>query len=76
MTPAERLAHRIATNRAIDKRVAEKIVQPKKAAKSTEIADRQKAVRDELAKFEQIKASQGVDAAADFVRSRIPRRPE
>jgi hypothetical protein len=70
MTPTERVAHRIARNREIDKRVAETPPPQKKSGKASEIADRQRAVRDELDKFERIKATQGLDAAADFVRSR------
>jgi hypothetical protein len=70
MTPAERLAHRIERNRVIDQRVAEAPPVRKKPGKSSEIADRQKAVRDELDKFDQIKAARGLDAAADFVRDR------
>lgn len=69
MTPAERLADRIAKNREIDKRVSERVVPEKKSAVSA-VASRQKAVRNALDKFQQIKATQGVDAAADFVRSR------
>ncbi|HEY3825218.1 MAG TPA: hypothetical protein VGL82_11710 [Bryobacteraceae bacterium] len=70
MTPAERVAHRIARNRVIDKRVGETPPPRKKSGKSSEIADRQKAVRGELDKFEQIKVTRGLDAAVDFVRSR------
>jgi hypothetical protein len=72
MTPAERLADRIAKNREIDKRVSERVVPEKKsaAASATAVASRQKAVRNALDKFQQIKVTQGVDAAADFVRTR------
>ena len=71
MTPAERLADRIAKNREIDKRVSERVVPEKKsAASATAVASRQKAVRNALDKFQQIKVTQGVDAAAEFVRSR------
>ncbi len=72
MTPAERLADRIARNREIDKRVSEKVVPPKKgaAAASSAIASRQKSVRNALDKFQRIKATQGVDAASEFVLSR------
>jgi hypothetical protein len=66
MTPAERLADRIAKNREIDQRVSHKVVPEKK---SSAIATRQKAVRNVLDKFQQIKATQGVDAASEFVRS-------
>jgi hypothetical protein len=72
MTPAERLADRIAKNREIDKRVSQRVVPEKKSAgaAATEVASRQKAVRNALDKFQQIKVTQGVDAAAEFVRSR------
>jgi hypothetical protein len=71
MTPAERMADRIARNREIDKRVSQRVIPEKKAtAASTAIASRQKSVRNALDKFQQIKATQGVDAASEFVRSR------
>lgn len=69
MTPEERLADRIAKNRAMEKRISEKVVPEKKSA-SSEIASRQRAVRNTLDRFQQIKATQGMDAAAEFVRSR------
>ena len=79
MTPAERLASRIAKNREIDQRVvttlATKVVtKPASRAgekKSTEIASRQTAVRGVLDKFQQIKNTQGIDAASDYVLSRV-----
>jgi hypothetical protein len=72
MTPAERLADRIARNREIDKRVSQKVLPEKKGAgaASSAIASRQKSVRNVLDKFQQIKATEGMDAAAEFVRSR------
>lgn len=70
MTPAERVAYRIARNRVIDKRVSETAPLRKKSSRDSEIAGRRKAVRDELDRFEQIKATQGLDAASDFVRNR------
>ena len=71
MTPAERMADRIAKNREIDKRVSEKVFPEKKAnAISSQIATRQRAVKNALDKFQQIKATEGLDAASDFVRSR------
>lgn len=67
MTPAERLADRIAKNREIDQRVSQKALSdPKK--KPNEIASRSKAVRNVLDEFQQIKRTQGMDAAAEFVR--------
>jgi hypothetical protein len=69
MTPAERMADRIAKNRAIDERVSQKILsEPKK--KPNEIASRTRAVRNVLDKFQEIKRTQGMDAAAEFVRAR------
>ena len=65
MTPAERLSDRIAKNREIDQRVVNTIAKKK----PTEIAHRQSAVRGVLDKFQQIKATQGIDAAAEFVRA-------
>jgi hypothetical protein len=78
MTPAERMADRIAKNREIDQRVSEKLLlEPKKKAgaasrnaASGEVASRTKAVRNVLDKFQEIKKTQGMDAAAEFVRAR------
>ncbi len=78
MTPAERMADRIAKNREIDRRVSEKLLlEPKKKSgaatkesSSKEVASRTKAVRNVLDKFQEIKKTQGMDAAADFVRAR------
>jgi hypothetical protein len=71
MTPAERMTDRIAKNREIDQRVSQKILaEPKK--KAGETASRTKSVRNVLDKFQEIKKTQGMDAAADFVRSRKP----
>jgi len=67
MTPDERLAARIAKNREIDRRVAET-----KAAVATKaespVAGRTRAVRTALDKFQEIKRTQGIDAASEFVR--------
>jgi hypothetical protein len=79
MTPAERMADRIAKNREIDQRVSEKLLlEPKKKTggsasrdvASKEVASRTKAVRNVLDKFQDIKKTQGMDAAAEFVRAR------
>jgi len=70
MTPAERMADRIAKNREIDQRVSQKILsEPKKKPGGT-AASRTKAVRNVLDKFQEIKKTQGMDAAAEFVRAR------
>jgi hypothetical protein len=66
MTPAERLADRIAKNREIEQRAAARKAAETKAP--AEVAGRQKAVRNMLDRFQQIKNSQGIDAAAEFVR--------
>ena len=72
MTPAERLADRIAKNREIDQRVSQRVVPEKKrgAVSANEIGTRSRAVRNALDKFQQIKATQGVDAASEYVRNR------
>lgn len=67
MTSAERLADRIAKNREIDRRVQDNKASFKKPA---EIAGRQKAVRSVLDKFHEIKRTEGIDAASDFVKNR------
>jgi hypothetical protein len=65
MTPAERMADRIAKNREIDQRVSEKIssIVPKSTSRG-------KAAKSVLDKFQEIKKTQGVDAAAEFVRKK------
>lgn len=72
MTPAERMADRIAKNREIDKRISQRPIPEKKGASAAagEVAGRQKAVRNVLDRFQQIKSTQGMDAAAEFVRGR------
>jgi hypothetical protein len=82
MTPAERLAARIAKNREITERVSEAPVKPAKATSArgsrkavtgddVAIAARQSAVRNQLDQFQKIKNAQGIDAASDFILSRI-----
>jgi hypothetical protein len=67
MTPAERLADRIAKNREIDR-----LVQEAKSAASApeEVRGRRKAAANALEEFQRIKREQGIDAASDFVRSK------
>jgi hypothetical protein len=65
MTPAERLADRIAKNRQIEQRVVHKKAEIKTPA---EVTGRRKAVSNLLDKFQEIKRTQGIDAASDFVR--------
>jgi hypothetical protein len=69
MTPAERLADRIAKNREIDQRVSER-TPPESKKKPDAIAERTKSVRNVLEKFQEIKKTQGIDAASEFVLSR------
>jgi hypothetical protein len=61
MTPAERLADRIAKNRSIDERAAI-------AKKSTDKKPSGKTPRTVLDRFQEIKRTQGIDAAAEYVR--------
>jgi hypothetical protein len=68
MTADERLADRIAKNREIDRRVNEN---QKAASTAAEAVGKQKAVGDALTKFQRIKKERGIDAASDFVRSKI-----
>jgi hypothetical protein len=67
MTPAERLADRIAKNREIDRRLEEE-----KAAASApaEVRSRRKAASNALDEFQRIKREQGIDAASEFVRNK------
>jgi hypothetical protein len=68
MTAAERLADRIAKNREIDRRVKE---DQSAASAPADVGRRQKAVGDALTEFQRIKKERGIDAASDFVRSKI-----
>jgi hypothetical protein len=67
MTPAERLADRIAKNRSINERATahgksdKKVVGPSRG---------QKPGRTVLDEFQRIKRSEGIDAASEFVRTR------
>ena len=69
MTPAERLADRIAKNRAMEQRVSERPVPEKKSTARAKVS-RAAAGSNVLEKFQEIKRTQGVDAAAEFVRKR------
>lgn len=74
MTPAERLADRIARNRAIDERVA---VAPPPAEKSRGRKPATPSVRthsanNPLDKFHEIKRSQGIDAATEYLEALRP----
>lgn len=68
MTAAERLADRISKNREIERRVQENKV----AAKTpVEAGAKHKSSGDALSEFQRIKKERGIDAASDFVRSKI-----
>jgi hypothetical protein len=69
MTPAERLADRIAKNRAIDQRVSERPVPEKKTSARAKTV-RAGSTNNTLDKFQEIKRTQGLDAAAEYVRQR------
>jgi hypothetical protein len=81
MTPAERLADRIARNRQIEQRVPEKPAKPEKTSARTSrkavttndaaIAARQSAVRNRLDQFQKIKNNEGIDAASDYILSHL-----
>ena len=69
MTPAERLATRIAKNREINERV-QSMPAPEKKRKTTAAVDRTKAASNALDKFHEIRKSQGIDAAAEYLVSK------
>jgi hypothetical protein len=70
MTPAERLADRIAKNREIDRRVSEKIANEVPRGSSTrKPAVRSATARTAFERFQEIKRTEGIDAAADYVRA-------
>lgn len=75
MTPAERLTARIERNREIDRRVQEKKpsepTTPAAKKQRSAISIQAKPARNTLDKFQEIKRTQGIDAASDFVHSRI-----
>lgn len=71
MTPAERLADRIAKNREIDRRVNEKIAtEAPRGSGARKPAARSATARTAFDKFQEIKRTEGIDAAADYVRAR------
>ncbi len=69
MTPAERLADRIAKNRAMDQRISDRPAPEKKVSTRSKTA-RTPARNNPLDRFQEIKRTQGVDAAAEYVRER------
>jgi hypothetical protein len=71
MTQAERLADRIAKNREIDRRVSEKIAnEPPRESGTRKPAVRSATARTAFDRFQEIKRVEGIDAAADYVRTR------
>jgi hypothetical protein len=69
MTAAERLADRIAKNREMERRVEEnQKTAPRKPAR---VAAKPKNTGDTLSEFQRIKKERGIDAAAEFVRSKV-----
>jgi hypothetical protein len=66
MTPAERLADRIAKNREIDQRIKED-QSAAASAPATASSRRKAASGDALAEFHRIKKERGIDAASEFV---------
>ena len=70
MTPAERLADRIAKNREIDRRVNEKIAnEVPRANNARKPAARSASARTAFDRFQEIKRNDGIDAAAEYVRA-------
>ena len=68
MTPAERLADRIAKNREIERRIQEE----QSAAKApAEVRSRRKAVGDALSEFQRIKKEHGIDAVSEYIRKKV-----
>jgi hypothetical protein len=73
MTPAERLAARIAKNREIEQRVSERKSEPAPAARrrSASSAGQAKPGANAFDKFQEIKRTQGIDAASEYVHTRM-----
>jgi len=71
MTPAERLADRIAKNREIDRRVSDRKEEPRPAAKRRSSESVSRPANNAFDRFQEIKRRQGIDAASDFIQERI-----
>jgi hypothetical protein len=74
MTPAERLADRIAKNREIDRRVKENQSAVRTPAAPAAGSPRKKSTGgagDPLSEFQRIKRENGIDAASEFVRNKV-----
>ena len=75
MTPAERLADRIAKNREIERRVQENQSAVRAAAAPAAGSSRKRSTStggtgDTLSEFQRIKRESGIDAASEFVRNK------
>ena len=71
MTPAERLATRIAKNREIEQKIqveASTAEKPKRR-KANAATERVTARTNALDKFHEIRRAQGIDAASEYLRS-------
>jgi hypothetical protein len=76
MTPAERLADRIAKNRDIERRVSDSkpVAGSAPAAKTrsrTRVASKPAGSANTFDKFQEIKRTQGIDAASDYLQTRM-----
>ncbi len=71
MTPAERLADRIARNREIDRRVSDRKPEPVRPGARRKSEPVARAGSNAFDRFQQIKRQQGIDAASEFVHERI-----
>ena len=71
MTPAERLADRIAKNREIDRRVEDRKSEPARPAARRKSEPVARAGNNAFDRFQQIKRQQGIDAASEFIQERI-----
>jgi len=69
MTPAERLAARIAKNREIDQRVQNAPV-PEKKRRAAAASSGTKSGNNALERFHEIRRMHGIDAAAEYLRER------
>jgi hypothetical protein len=77
MTPAERLAARIAKNREIEQRVLDKTPpagSPAASRRSKSVVAPARSGNNPLDRFQEIKRTEGIDAASDYVHSRIKPR--
>jgi hypothetical protein len=71
MTPAERLADRIARNREIDRRVSDRAPEPARPAARRKSEPAARPANNAFDRFQDIKRRQGIDAASEFVHDRI-----